>query len=191
MTVYFTSDLHIGHRFVANLRGFESVAEHDDTIMSCHLSKLRADDVLWVLGDLAMGRASQDYVLESLKWMPFRRRLVMGNHDPVHPMHRDAWKHAPRFGTVFEFVAPFARVALPSGRRILLSHFPYAGDTASRDEDRYTQYRLRDEGALLAHGHTHSANRITSEREVHVGWDAWGRLVSAEELDETFDAAVA
>ncbi|WP_121253960.1 hypothetical protein [Nocardioides ferulae] len=41
--------------------------------------------------------------------------------------------------------------------RVLLSHFPYAGD--SHDEDRYAQFGLRDEGIPLLRGHAHEAFR--------------------------------
>lgn len=34
------------------------------------------------------------------------------------------------------------------------------------------QYRLRDEGRWLLHGHTHQPERIRG-REIHVGLDAW------------------
>ncbi len=40
---------------------------------------------------------------------------------------------------------------------MLLSHFPYAGD--SHDEDRYAKFRLRDEGIPLLHGHAHEGFR--------------------------------
>jgi len=38
---------------------------------------------------------------------------------------------------------------------------------------RYLEYRLRDEGHWLLHGHTHAAERVTSAREIHVSLDAW------------------
>jgi calcineurin-like phosphoesterase family protein len=46
------------------------------------------------------------------------------------------------------------------------------------------QWRLPDRGEFLAHGHTHAALRRTSPREVHVGIDAWQRLVSQAEVAE-------
>ena len=33
MGIFFTSDLHLGHKFVAQLRGFDDVADHDAMIM--------------------------------------------------------------------------------------------------------------------------------------------------------------
>ena len=73
----------------------------------------------------------------------------------------------------------FAVTTLPPLRpqapatRVLLSHFPYAGD--SHDEDRYAQFRLRDEGIPLLHGHESFRERRTKHGTWHinVGVDWW------------------
>lgn len=62
---------------------------------------------------------------------------------------------------------------------VLLSHFPYGN--RDRGAPRYLQYRLPDLGEWLLHGHTHSNERQLG-KEIHVGWDAWGRLVSEDEI---------
>ena len=63
---------------------------------------------------------------------------------------------------------------------MLLSHFPYVGD--SGPDERYTQYRLPCEGLPIIHGHTHSRSRFSTATygpaeipvpQVHVGLDAW------------------
>ncbi|WP_248948290.1 HNH endonuclease [Oerskovia enterophila] len=60
------------------------------------------------------------------------------------------------------------------------------GDTDGRPVDRHEQYRLRDLGLPLIHGHTHSTKFLTaSERgslQLHVGFDAHRRMVSLEEV---------
>ena len=50
------------------------------------------------------------------------------------------------------------------------------------DPPRYMQWRLPDMGHFLLHGHTHSTEKRTSAREIHVGWDAWRRMVAEHEL---------
>lgn len=171
MTVWFTSDLHIGHERVAKIRGFNSAQDHDTEILSNLRDAVQADDVLYVLGDLSGGSSQATRIALGLigSLVPGRKRLIAGNHDPIHPMNRNAHKWFPEFMNVFESVAPFARVSL-SGRRVLLSHFPYHVD---REEPRYTQYRLRDEGMPLLHGHLHSEESRTSWHEIHIGVDAW------------------
>lgn len=182
MTVYFTSDLHLGHDRVASVRGFDRVEDHDEMITSLW-DVVRDDDIVWVLGDLAM-RA--DHALPVLAKLPGRKRLVLGNHDHAHPLNRNAHKWHRAYAEVFEFVAPFARLKV-QGIEVLASHFPYDRD---REAVRFPEFRLRDEGFPLLHGHTHGPERLTidvrhpSRVEVHVGIDAWVRLVTDAEVAE-------
>jgi calcineurin-like phosphoesterase family protein len=194
VTTFFTSDLHFGHRKVAALRGFgeepASVLAHDEEISARWRGIVSEGDVVYVLGDLsAGGRAGTEHALGLLMGLPGRKRLILGNHDPAHPMNREAWKWSERFGVVFEQVAPFARTKV-LGREVVLSHFPYERD---RGETRYAQWRLRDEGLPLLHGHTHGEERLTvtprpapagspGRVEVHVGVDAWGLSPVTDEV---------
>lgn len=166
MTTYFTADPHFGHRLVAELRGFDDPAEHDEHLIQNWRRVVQPGDTVWILGDLAV--SSPWRALGIITGLPGRVHLISGNHDPVHPMHRDAHRYLRRYLDVFESVQPFARRKI-AGEEVLLSHFPYDKD---RHEARYTQYRLRDEGRWLLHGHTHEKYRREG-REVHVGLDAW------------------
>ncbi len=57
MSLWFTSDLHLGHTLVAENRGFETPRLHDNAILDA-LSKVPADDELWILGDLSSSRST-------------------------------------------------------------------------------------------------------------------------------------
>jgi calcineurin-like phosphoesterase family protein len=178
VAVHFTSDLHLGHEKVADLRGFASTEEHDAALLERWKERVAPADVVWVLGDLCAGGAlATARALTALREWPGRKRLVLGNHDRAHPMYRDAHRWAPAYASVFEWVTPAARTKV-QGVEVLLSHFPYERD---RGETRHAQWRLRDEGLPLLHGHTHGTERLTvtppwrADRvEVHVGVDAWG-----------------
>jgi calcineurin-like phosphoesterase family protein len=165
--IYFTADTHLGHRLVSQLRGFGSIAEHDRAVMQNLHSSLTKNDQLWLLGDVNMGNPVE--ALHMLMELPCPIHLIAGNHDSVHAMHRDSHKYLDTYSMAFDSVQMFARRRI-FGLDVLLSHFPYAAD---RSEARYTQYRLRDEGKYLLHGHTHSLARWTGLREIHVGLDAW------------------
>ncbi|WP_353707257.1 metallophosphoesterase [Cellulosimicrobium sp. ES-005] len=174
--VWFTSDLHLGHYKVAALRGFAGQEEHDAAIVEAWEAVVRKGDQVWVLGDLAV--SSPAYALNVLESLPGEKHLIWGNHDQGHPMHRDAHRKAAKYLDVFSSAQAFARRRV-LGREVLLSHFPYFGDTAGRVGDRHTQYRLRNEGLPLIHGHTHSAEtfsvapaRIPFTPQLHVGLDA-------------------
>ncbi len=174
--IHFTSDLHLGHRKAAEHRGYDDVSEHDRAIVENWNAVVRPDDEVWVLGDLAM--SSPTYALALIATLPGRKRLILGNHDKPHPMHRDAHKHLRAYLEVFDSVAQSARRRV-EGTEVLLSHFPYHRD---RGPVRHTQWRLRDEGRWLLHGHTHGSERVTITgfrrtapltKEIHVGVDAW------------------
>lgn len=169
MTVFFTSDHHLGHRFVGELRGFEYVTEHDEMLLERHNSVVGKRDIVWFLGDFTLGqpRAQTGW----MKRANGTKHLIFGNHDRGHPMmkrwHR-AYKQYAEIG--FHSVAAFSRHNI-SGEHVLLSHFPYRDD---RGDARYTQFRLPDHGMWLLHGHTHKADqRFHDHHEIHVGLDAW------------------
>lgn len=169
---WLTSDLHLGHEFVARLRGFDGPEEHDAELARRWDKRVRGRDDVWVLGDVAMNGWS-----DRLSWFcdrPGVKHLVLGNHDRAHPLQRNAHGHAARYLDLFETVQTSAQVG-----GFLLSHFPYdgEGEDGLRGADRYTQWRLRDEGSPLLHGHVHDSLRYRRSAlgtpMVHVGLDAW------------------
>ena len=220
MGVFFTSDLHILHRAVSYDRRYggwpadkslvteEDVQWHSDMLAENWDSVVRQGDTVWFLGDLIANNKSLDAALEWVKARPGTKHCIAGNHDPVHPMHREAYKFQRKYLEAFESVQSMATrdIALPTGakQRVMLSHFPYSGD-GDAHEDRATQFRLRDEGLPLLHGHVHTKDVLTyTDREmmawtdshtvdlttehtaqVHVGLDAWGlRPVALEQIAE-------
>lgn len=182
MRIWFTSDHHFGHKSVAGYRDWNSIDDHDLRITNEYVGLVQPDDIVYFLGDLSAGGSEATrHALEILANLPGRKRLIAGNHDPIHPMNRQAHKWVRQYAEVFEFVTPFQRVSV-YGTRVMLSHFPYHVD---RNEPRYLPYRLRDEGMPLVHGHLHTSERVTSERECHVGLDAWDmRPVEGREILE-------
>ena len=181
--VFYWSDLHIGHSIVVPDRGFTSTDEHDDALADAWCRTVTKRDSVWLLGDLAASTPRP--ALELLAKLPGTKHLIAGNHDPAHPLHGDSHRQQRRYLEVF------ASVHTSGLRRIgnhmaLLSHFPYEGDGLSRT-DRYSQWRLRDEGGWLIHGHVHQAWKVKG-RQINVGVDHWPEPVSAEELDHIMTA---
>lgn len=179
--IWYWSDLHLGHDFVAKLRGFDKTTYgtpsrwHDLHIKEVWTEHVQPKDHIWLLGDISGGR-NEDYALDFIGNMPGTKHLIAGNHDSVASIHRGAWKQQEKFLKVFASVQDFARHRV-QGQEFLLSHYPYAGDHADR-EDRYTQYRLRDKGVPLVHGHVHSAwdyeqNGPLGAPMMNVGVDHW------------------
>jgi calcineurin-like phosphoesterase family protein len=186
MTNWFSSDLHFRHRLVAGIRGFTALDErgqlvpdrdaHDEAIIRNWNGLVKPGDVVWLLGDAGIGNETE--VLTLVARLHGRKQLVAGNHDSCHPMHRAAWKKQRKWLEVFESVQASAVVNLAGQQDVLLSHFPYSGDHTS--DDRYTQWRLPDEGLPLLHGHIHSRRRRTGSNQVHAGLDAWDLKPASE-----------
>jgi calcineurin-like phosphoesterase family protein len=93
--VFFTSDLHIGHRLVAGARlagSYEHVdrdavteadiAEHNLILAEGWDELVGPDDIVWVLGDLSGGtKAAQEKALTWIGDRPGAKHLIVGNHD--------------------------------------------------------------------------------------------------------------
>lgn len=171
---WFTSDPHINHPLVAEKRGYPSVDLHNTALAHRWDRRVQEGDDVWVLGDVVMG-GDRDEGLDWFAERKGRKHLVLGNHDRAHPLNRNAHEHIAQYARVFDTVQTMARVSLGDGVMAMLSHFPYAGD---RGPERFAEWRLRDHGRVLLHGHTHLPQRISRSPagtlQIHVGLDAWG-----------------
>lgn len=188
-TIFFTSDTHFCHSYVAKLRGFtQTDAEGElrgdaeawnDFLVERWNQHVTKHDLVWHLGDVGLGREGE--VLRQVRRLNGRLQLVTGNHDPCWPGHKRSRFHQRTWLEVFDSVQAFARINVGS-REVLMSHFPYSGDRTA--EERGLQFRLRDEGKWLLHGHTHSSDKRSEHpRQLHVGLDAWDlRPVSLSEV---------
>ncbi|WP_181578367.1 metallophosphoesterase family protein [Arthrobacter sp. AQ5-05] len=195
-STWFTADTHFGHaRIIGSCnRPFVDAAEMDAEIIRRWNQVVGAADTVWVLGDWALGDKARG--LEIVSELHGTKHLVAGNHDACWPGRIGAQRHLQHFiDAGFASVEAFARVKLPvtvknaSGRKVLLSHFPYAGD--SPGGDRYAQFRLCDQGAWLLHGHVHNSF-VVSGRGINVGVDMHdfapvGALALARMIDSIED----
>jgi calcineurin-like phosphoesterase family protein len=211
VTVFYTSDLHIDHKLVAGHRGHRRVREeflstnfsssipenspvlepdtaaHDAALAAYWDATVKKDDIVFVLGDTGLGKFEK-VVLPWFDARPGIKHLIAGNHDPVHPARSDAVKLQRRWLQTFDTINPYTTRKI-AGQRVLLSHFPYKsyGDGTTHGEPgegRWAEWRVDESlGKLLVHGHTHGPERAHGN-QFHVGWDAWGRFVTHEELED-------
>jgi calcineurin-like phosphoesterase family protein len=125
------SDLHLGHRLLAELRGYEHTQDHDRAIEAAWRSTVHPDDVVYVLGDIAFGRIA----LERFRSFPGRKKIALGNHDRLA---LDAYREcAVNVRAGYE-------VKTPDGAgKVLLAHYPIH------------QSSLRPRYVLQLHGHIH------------------------------------
>lgn len=167
MTVWFTSDQHYGHRNIIEYSGrpFTSLEHMHQELVARHNAVVQPNDDVWHLGDFSMDERLIPVFLPQLSG---KHILVAGNHDKCHPCHK---KHGPARRKYAQY--GFTNVYIDTvqfGDGIVLNHLPYVGD--SGHEARYPQFRPKDEGSWLLHGHVHEAWK-TRGRMINVGVDQW------------------
>lgn len=151
--IYFTSDLHFCHPFVAATRGFgpkcdnmneliHTVGEsefakmtnwrkHDEVVVRHINARVGKQDELYVLGDLSCG--SRDsfeqalHMLDKLYVPPSRRHLILGNHEnfKVKDSVRVTLAHTFGYVSTCEYL-------YVDGVPIVLSHVPLLEDMDGR-----------------------------------------------------------
>lgn len=179
--VYYWSDQHFGDPTVARLRGYSSVKDHDSAVAEAWVSTVTKRDTVYMLGDVCRkGRKNEDPSLGLISSLPGSKRLVMGNHDALHPLNQPSVSDWNRWGWVFDSMDMAVKRRV-GGVAFLLSHFPYRGD--HKDEDRHVQWRLPDLGLPLVHGHVH---HLWREREnmLNTGVERNPLPVTQEEVEE-------
>lgn len=156
MTVFFTSDLHLGHENIIRMVGrpFRDTADMDMRLVRNINQVVGVDDTLWILGDVSY-RIGRDEVKVLLSQISCRDlRLVRGNHD-------QDWSNTD----LFQEICDYKELKL-DGRRVCLMHYPIAS------------WNGMHHGSVHLHGHSHNSpaynmENIMSERLVwDVGVDA-------------------
>lgn len=121
MGIYVTADLHLGHANIIKYcdRPFATVDEMNETIIEKWNYLVRDEDVVYVLGDMALcSRSKVETLIARLRGY---KVLVMGNHDRQHGV---AWWLNVGFSEVHK--GPIELNAF--GTTFLLSHEPQVSD---------------------------------------------------------------
>ena len=181
MTTYFTADEHFGHQNIIGYceRPFHSVGEMNAALVANWNAVVGPEDIVHVLGDVAMGRREESMPL--IGRLAGHKILYPGNHD------RCWYGHGPRALQVeqeyldagFDEVRHGPLVMAVGDREVLVCHLPYRGD--SGETERYRKFRPVDKGMWLLHGHVHEKWRQQG-RMVNVGVDVWDFTPVAEEV---------
>lgn len=117
----------------------------NETLIARWNERVKDDDIVWVLGDFAMGRDDPAIYFNRLRG---RKRLVFGNHD------------GPKvFRLPWEVKVPFTEIKL-NGHNITLCHY------AMR------VWNKAHRGALQLFGHSHGGMPGNSQ-SLDVGVDCW------------------
>ena len=112
---FFTSDQHFGHFNIIRLcsRPFGTVEEMDEALLSKWNAKVKADDTVYILGDLFFRAAKVEPILKTLNG---RKHLIVGNHDHT-------WMKRVEASDYFASVQTLKEVEV-DGRVLTLCHYP-------------------------------------------------------------------
>jgi calcineurin-like phosphoesterase family protein len=173
MTTWFTADLHLGHQNIIRYcdRPFDDVEAMNRALVGRWNEVVGDDDLVWVLGDFALGRIADTLPLAGE--LRGRKVLLAGNHDRCwhgHNRRVEGWTDRYLEAGFDEVVQGTAAMVI-DGTAVRLCHFPYRGD--SHGQDRYLDHRPADLGDWLLHGHVHE-RWAQSGRMINVGVDARG-----------------
>ncbi len=183
MNRLFTSDTHFFQKNIIKYcnRPFADFEEMNGVLVKNWNAVATDTTVLYHLGDVAMGDSSRwDELLKSLNGY---KVLTAGNHDRIFAGEkpRQIAKWDEKYHEWFDEVWDHHEIVI-GGHEVNLSHFPYDGDHT--EKDRYSEFRLKDDGKILVHGHTHAEYaqlgpdaRVSRSKagtlQIHIGVDAW------------------
>ena len=122
-TKFYTADTHFGHELMlagsACARPFNSVQEMDEALIGNWNSVVKPTDIVYHLGDIALGLNNPDRVRGIFSRLHGRKHLVYGNHD----IRRDGDLHPTILGLDWA-ARPEALVFVQDeGQKIVLSHY--------------------------------------------------------------------
>lgn len=149
--IFFTSDLHLQHQRIIEYcsRPFTDLDEMNKTLCHNWNTKVRENDIVFVLGDFCFGGQKN--------WLEFIYRLngfiylIKGNHDHSIP------KNTSNLDKKFTWIDGFLNIRIldeefdGGDQRITLCHYPMLS------------WYLSQKGAWHFFGHIHSGPKSTSE----------------------------
>jgi calcineurin-like phosphoesterase family protein len=182
---WFTSDLHFFHenilKYGRNVH-WDTVAEMNSALINNWNSLVQTEDTVYLLGDVVMGPRQENLPIVSR--LNGTIHLIAGNHDHCHSSHRRQEKWFPFYREFFASIEEEIDLTV-GGHTVHLCHFPYQGDR--HEQERYQDWRPRDEGRWLLHGHTHGLWKV-KDRMIDVGVDSWNyHPVSDSQILEILD----
>ena len=137
---WFTSDTHFGHANIlkycpSRAKLWSSVEEMDQGIVERWNSVVKPGDIVYHLGDVFHGGATQEYKAGVMGQLRGSKRLLLGNHDDYKDIARGGW---------------FKKISLWriwNDAPLLFTHVPVHPESISE--------RLVVNNGMNIHGHTH------------------------------------
>lgn len=158
--IYFTSDLHFEHANIIKIcnRPFNSVQEMNEAIVNNWNSVVKANDIVYILGDVMMNK-DVNAVKKYIDRLNGSKVLIVGNHDYFKKRYLAAGYD------FFLYIKSYEELEY-NKQRFILMHYPIM--------DWNHMFR----GSYMLHGHMHNKavynyqNRQNGVKRYDVGVDA-------------------
>ena len=153
MSVFFTSDTHFGDPRALRFdhRPFRNLDEHDERLVANWNEAVAASDVVWFLGDFALG-PSPSRKRELLAALNGTKHLIIGNNDDDATVEMEGWSSVQHYAEI-----------VVEERTLVLCHYPFRTWNGIR------------RGAVNLHGHSHGRpGPITRQYDVGVDVREYG-----------------
>ena len=152
--IFFTSDMHIGHKNVLKLsdRPFDSIEQHDKAIIDNYNKVVGKDDLCYILGDISWNQSLNEYkrIFSQLNGQKY---VILGNHDSKKSLLR-----CEKEGLILGVSE--SKIIRYGTKFFYLSHYP------CREWAGYFR------GYYHLYGHTH-ANLDDFKQSTDIGVDCW------------------
>lgn len=187
--LFFTSDHHFGHTNIIGFcnRPFACTSAMNEAMVRRWNERVTPEDMVYHLGDFSLSHQLAERFSHRLNGA---KHLIMGNHDACHPCRKSAAQARKLY-----YRAGFQSLELQqsmtiAGQTVLLNHMPYREESPEGYVPKYLEYRPRDQGGWLLHGHVHEKWKLKN-RMLNVGVDVWDFYpVPLEEIARIIAAAV-
>jgi calcineurin-like phosphoesterase family protein len=153
--VWFWSDMHLGHKCehretpLWKKRGFNSVEEHDETLIERWNDNIGEESEIFHLGDIMFGSNGEERLEEVLNKLTFKTLyLFSGNHSAGYKqlLSKSSEENGVRylgFGNKKIYFVPNYLEIIVCGQPIVLSHYPLVS------------WNGQAKGSWMIHGHCH------------------------------------
>lgn len=176
--IFFTSDLHFGHKNVMNFcpcfRGFNSVDEMDNRLIELWNYTVGVNDEIYNLGDLSFYKDIEKCI-SILKRLNGKHTLILGNHDLTIRKQKDELLAITKFdgNKLFEEIVDYKELALKfkdDSYRLVLFHYPIL------------EWNAGHHGSILLYGHVHDSVSPLKGRALNVGYDLHGKILHLRDV---------
>lgn len=151
--IWFTADYHLLHTNVIKYdsRPFETVEQMTAIIIQNHNELVKPDDIVFNLGDFALGNSQQAYNI--LRQLNGRHILIKGNHEKTVI---DNSKLRNAFEGIFDYleITVHEPKLYKEQQIICLFHYPIH------------EWNVAHHGAWMLHGHSHGADNYDSSFKI-------------------------